>query len=232
MSKSPKSPSEELRNDLMDLLRPAFLFVFALFAAGVAWKFHLVDRLPQLKAAVATMGPWGPVVFVLINAFAILFALPAVLFSVASGAIFGLWPGALVAWLGGLLGAILGFWAARTLARKSVGRYVERHPLARKLEAGADKFDALLVVATRVLPIFPFVVVNYAWGLTRIRFWPYILWTAIGKTPNFVFFVALGAVGSEGLAHEHIPPEAIWTMGVMAVVMACVSLWIKKKVKE
>jgi uncharacterized membrane protein YdjX (TVP38/TMEM64 family) len=227
---APPKPTDTLHRDLKDLVRPVALFAFALGAAFLSWKFHLVERLPQFKAAIASLGPWGPVVFIVLNAVAILFALPAVLFSVASGVIFGLGLGVLVAWLGGLLGAALGFLAARYLARDSVGRYVERHPLVRKLEASTEKYDALLVVATRVLPIFPFVVVNYTWGLTRIRFAPYLFWTAIGKTPNFVFFVALGAASAEGLAHAKIPPETLWTMGIMAVVMAVVSIWIKKTV--
>jgi uncharacterized membrane protein YdjX (TVP38/TMEM64 family) len=231
MPKRSKQPvSVSLKNDFRDLLRPAVLFLFALLVAGVALKFHLQDRLPQLKAAIASLGPWGPVAFILINAVAILVALPAVLFSVASGAIFGLGWGSLYAWLGGLLGAALGFMAARYLARSSVRHYVDRHPLARKLDAGAEKYDALLVVATRVLPIFPFVVVNYAWGLTRIRFGPYLAWTAIGKTPNFIFFVALGAASAEGLTNAKIPPDTLWTMGIMAVVMAVVSIWIKRTV--
>jgi uncharacterized membrane protein YdjX (TVP38/TMEM64 family) len=195
----------------------------------LAWKSKLADRLPFLLAFIDSLGPWGPAAFIALNAFAILFALPAVLFSVAAGAIFGLGWGSLYAWLGGLFGAAMAFWAARYVARDAVGHYVARHPLARKLDEGTEKYDALLLVATRVLPIFPFVVVNYAWGLTRVRFAPYLFWSAVGKTPNFVFFVAVGAASAQGLSHVAISHSTIWTMAVMALLMAAVSIWVKRK---
>jgi uncharacterized membrane protein YdjX (TVP38/TMEM64 family) len=230
MPRAPRrKPIASPGSDLKDLLRPGALFLFILVVTFLSWKFKLGDRLPELRAAIESLGPWGPAAFIALNAFAILFALPAVLFSVAAGAIFGLGWGSLVAWLGGLFGAAMAFWAARTVARDAVGHYVARHPLARKLEAGTEKYDALLLVATRVLPIFPFVVVNYAWGLTRIRFWPYLIWSAIGKTPNFVFFVAVGAASAEGLAHAKISHATLWTLAIMAVVMAAVSVWIRGK---
>ena len=205
--------------------------VFALAASVLAWRFRLLDRLPELQAWIRAFGPAGPLVFLGLSIVCITVAVPAVLFNLAGGALFGLVWGSCLALVGGLGGAALAFLIARYFARDAVRRWVSRHQWVRLLEERAEKYDAVLVVATRVLPIFPFNLVNYAWGLTHIGFAPYLIWTAVGKTPNFVFFVALGASSVEGATSGRIPPELSWTMAILAVVMAATSVWTRSRMR-
>jgi uncharacterized membrane protein YdjX (TVP38/TMEM64 family) len=220
-----------LRKDFRDLAKPAALFVFVLGASVLAWRLRLIDRLPELQRWIASFGATGPLVFLLVSIVCITLALPAVLFNLAAGALFGLGWGSCLALVGGLGGAAIAFLIARYSARDAVKRWVSRHEWMRHLEERADKYDAVLVVATRVLPIFPFNLVNYAWGLTRIAFVPYLIWTAVGKTPNFVFFVALGASSVEGASSGHIPARLSWTLAILAVVMAATSVWTRARMK-
>jgi len=225
-----KDPSS-VRKDLRDLLQPVGLLAFALAASVVAWRFRLLDRLPELQDWIRSFGPAGAFVFLGLSIVCITLAIPAVLFNLAGGALFGLGWGSCLALAGGLVGAALAFLIARYCARDAVRRVVSRHPWARLLEERAEKYDAVLVVATRVVPIFPFNFVNYAWGLTRIGFVRYLIWTAVGKTPNFVFWVALGASSVEGARSGRIPPELSWTLAILAVVMAATSVWTRSRMR-
>src|SRR6266478_3261110 len=192
------------RKDLRDLIKPAGLLAFTLAVSVLAWRFRLTDRLPELQAWIRSFGAAGPMVFLVLSVLCITLALPAVLFNLAAGALFGLGLGACLALIGGLGGAALAFLIARYWARDAVKRSVSRHAWMRHLEERAERYDAVLVVATRILPIFPFNLVNYAWGLTSIGFRRYLVWTAIGKSPNFVFFVALGAASVEGASSGRV----------------------------
>ena len=232
VSASPPERQSSVRKDFRDLLQPGGLLAFALAASVMAWRFRLLDRLPELQAWIRAFGVAGPLVFLGLSIVCITVAVPAVLFNLAGGALFGLVWGSCLALVGGLAGAALAFLVARYSARDALGRWVGRHRWVRLLEERAEKYDAVLVVATRVLPIFPFNLVNYAWGLTRISFARYLIWTAVGKTPNFVFWVALGASSVEGVTTGRISPELSWTLAILAVVMAATSVWTRSRMRE
>jgi uncharacterized membrane protein YdjX (TVP38/TMEM64 family) len=221
-----------VRNDLRDLVQPVGLLVFALATSALAWRFRLLDRLPELQSWIRSFGSTGPLVFLGLSIVCITLAVPAVLFNLAGGALFGLGWGSCLALVGGLGGAAFAFLIARYAARDAVKRWVSRHEWMRLLEERADKYDALLVVTTRVIPLFPFNLVNYAWGLTRIGFVPYLIWTVVGKTPNFVFWVAVGASSVEGMTSGRIPPRLSWTLAILAVVMAAASVWTRSRMRS
>lgn len=220
-----------VRRDVRDLVRPACLLAFAVVVSILAWRFRLAARLPELQAWIRSFGPSGPLVFLGLSVVCIALALPAVLFNLAAGALFGLGLGSCLALVGGLGGAALSFLVARYFARDAVKRWVNRHEWMRYFEERTERYDAILVVATRILPIFPFNLVNYAWGLTSIGLVRYLVWTAIGKSPNFVFFVALGAASVEGASSGRIPPTLIWTMAVLGMVMAAGSIWLRARMR-
>ncbi len=228
-SSSSSTTPTAIRKDLGDLVKPAALFAFAMAVSLLAWRLHLTNRLPELQAWIRSFGAAGPLVFLGVSVVCITLALPAVLFNLAAGALFGLGVGSCLALTGGLCGAALAFLIARYVARDAVKRAVTRHAWVRHLQERAEKYDAILVVATRILPVFPFNLVNYAWGLTNIGFFRYVFWTAIGKSPNFVFFVALGAASVEGASSGRIPPTLIWTLAILGMVMAGVSIWLRTR---
>jgi uncharacterized membrane protein YdjX (TVP38/TMEM64 family) len=228
---SPAEAQTSIRKDFRDFIQPAGLLAFAVAVSTLAWRFRLADRWPELQAWIQSFGPSGPLVFLGLSIFCITLAMPAVLFNLAAGALFGVGLGSCLALIGGLGGAALAFLIARYVARDAVKRAVSRHAWMGHLEKRTEKYDALLVVATRILPIFPFNLVNYAWGLTGIGFVRYLLWTAIGKSPNFVFFVALGAASVEGASSGRIPARLIWTLAALGLVMAGASVWLRARMR-
>lgn len=170
----------------------AALIVGVLLVAGRT----LADSVLSFAQWVESIGPAGPIVFILGYTAAAVALVPASLLTLAAGAIFGLGPG--VAW--SFLGAFLGSAAAFQVARHGGRRFVE-HRIA-----GDARFTAIdraiaeqggrIVFLLRLSPVFPFVLLNYALGLTRIGFRDY-LFAALGMLPGTLLYVYYGTVAGE-----------------------------------
>jgi uncharacterized membrane protein YdjX (TVP38/TMEM64 family) len=152
--------------------------------------------LPRFAAWVESLGVWGPLAFILGYAVATVAFVPGSILTLAAGAIFGLVQGTIYTFAGATLGASAAFLVARYLARGAVERKI----------AGNRRFDAIdravagegfkIVALLRLSPIFPFNLLNYSLGLTRVRFLHYLA-ASIAMVPGTLLYVYYGnAAGS------------------------------------
>ncbi len=164
-------------------------------ASAAAWVFAHREALDggSLEAWIAAQGPLAPVLFVLAYAVGAVLLVPGSLMTLAGGAVFGPLWGAALNLAGATLGAALAFLVARYLAYDAVTRVSGtrlRH-LVRGVEAEGWRFVALV----RLVPLFPFNLLNYALGLTGIRFTHYVLATAVCMVPGALAYTYLGYAG-------------------------------------
>ncbi|MBI4324801.1 MAG: TVP38/TMEM64 family protein [Chloroflexi bacterium] len=197
-----------------------FCLAFLLALAGAA---QFIDGQAALKKAVdwgARLGPWGPVLFIFIYVLSCVFLIPGSVLTLAAGASFGLVKGFICVSAGSTLGAICAF---------LIGRYVARRWISRKM-AGQARFAAIdkavadegwkIVGLTRLSPIFPFVILNYAFGLTRVSLRDYALASWIGMMPGTLMYVYLGSLAKEG-ARAEAHTQADWLrygVGLLATI--------------
>ena len=170
------------------------LGALALLSAA-AWVFFHRQALEggQLEAWIAAQGPLAPVLFVLAYAVGTVVLVPGSLMTLAGGAIFGPLGGTALNLAGATLGATLAFLVARYLAADAVARASGtrlRH-LIRGVETEGWRFVALV----RLVPLFPFNLLNYALGLTGIRFAHYVLASAVCMVPGALAYTYLGHAG-------------------------------------
>jgi len=136
--------------------------------------------------------------------------------------LFGVAWGSVYVSIGATLGATAAF---------LVGRYFARAWVTAKIE-GSEKFAAIdravgdegwkIVGLTRLSPVFPFTLLNYAFGLTRVRLRDYVLASWIGMLPGTVMYVYLGSLARAG-AHQRTPGEwALYALGLAATVAVTV----------
>jgi uncharacterized membrane protein YdjX (TVP38/TMEM64 family) len=111
---------------------------------------------------------------------------PATPFMVASGALFGLVPGSVVAWIGAMVGAAAGYWIARTVGRGAVSRSIEKRRRVRDALKKTHDFTGML--SLRLVPILPIGVVSFVGGLARAPFAAYLAATAVGVVPTTLIF--------------------------------------------
>ncbi len=151
-----------------------------------------------LEAQVRGAGAAGPLVFVLIYALGTVFFLPGSVLTLAGGALFGPLWGTVYNLTGATMGAALAFLVARYLA----GDWVERRTAGRlrQVKEGVEREGWRFVAFVRLVPLFPFNLLNYALGLTRIGLLPYVLASWVFMLPGAIAYTYLGYVGREAAA--------------------------------
>ncbi|MBA4177408.1 MAG: sulfurtransferase [Leptothrix sp. (in: Bacteria)] len=171
-------------------------------ALGVAIAFALAwrDRLDAaaLQAWVEGAGAAGPVLFMGLYAAATVLLLPGAVVTLAGGALFGPLWGTLWNLIGATVGAALAFLIARHLGADWVAR--RAGPRLQRLNEGVASEGWRFVAFVRLVPLFPFNLLNYALGLTRISFVTYLLATWVFMLPGALAYTWLGHAGREALS--------------------------------
>jgi uncharacterized membrane protein YdjX (TVP38/TMEM64 family) len=197
-------------------------------AAGLALALLHREALnaEALQAWLDRAGTWAPVLFVALYAAATVLFLPGSVLTLAAGALFGPLPGALYSLTGATMGAALAFLAARHLAgdwvaRKAGGRLKQ---LVEGVEAEGWRFVAFL----RLVPLFPFNLVNYALGLTRIPLGAYVATSFVCMFPGALAYAWLGHAGREALAGS----EDAVRSGLLALALAAAVTFLPRLVRR
>lgn len=214
-----------------DWWKPVALLTVILALLIAAKLFHLGGQLDALQAWIKSLGPWGPAVYVLIYIAAVVAALPATLFTFLAGVLFGTVTGVIVVNIGATIGACLAFLVGRYFARGAVERIVGKHKNFRKLDEWTASKGVWIVIITRLVPLLPFNLLNYAFGLTRIRFWPYAFWTWLCMIPATIVYVGGADAVHQGLAKGQVPWTLVGIIVGLVVLLAVLGPGLKKKVK-
>lgn len=181
--------------------RMAF-FVALLLALGSWVALGDGNLLRDVRQWVDSLGVWGPVAFAVVYALAVTALLPGSVLTASAGALFGLPVGAGAVLVGATAGAVLSFGLARWLGRPVVARYAGSGRLAR-LDAFLTRRGFVAVLLVRLVPLFPFSVINYGAGVAGVRLSSYVTATALGIIPGTLVYTGLGGSlgdpGSPGL---------------------------------
>lgn len=221
-----RRPSAIRRTVLRGLLVVAALAVLLL--AGR----YLGGYVPRFAAWVDGLGLWGPVVFMLGYAVATVAFIPGSLLTLAAGAIFGLVRGTAFVLVGASLGACAAFLVARYVARRAVERKLEGHPRFHAIDRAVGREGLKIVTLLRLSPVFPFNLLNYSLGLTRVRFRDYLL-ACLGMLPGTFLYIYYGkALGSLAAVAGGAEVERGWghwlVLGLGLVATVLVTLFITR----
>lgn len=148
--------------------------------------------VPRFAAWVEGLGALGPVVFVLGYAAATVAFIPGSVLTLAAGAIFGVAKGTVFTLLGATLGASLAFLVARYLARGAIERRIAGNPRFAAIDRAVGREGFKIVALLRLSPVFPFNLLNYSLGLTKVRFLHYFA-ASIAMLPGTLLYVYYGA---------------------------------------
>jgi uncharacterized membrane protein YdjX (TVP38/TMEM64 family) len=206
------------------------LAVVVLGLALVAWYFPIIPILESLSEWIGSLGLLGLAIFVVLLAVSSLFFFPASPVIITTAAVFGFAPGVIGAVLGVGLGASLGFWLSRSFLRKDIAERLRRNQTFRAIDLAIEAEGWKVVALLRLCPI-PFGLANYFYGLTGIRFQPYLWTTILGSLPSIILFCHLGSAGKaslEALAtgnfHKGAGEVALLVLSLVATVAALIFL--------
>ena len=179
------------------LLRVGAL-VLLVVSIGMGWLYRDQFGVENIEGWVRQLGFWGPLAFVGIFCVAPALLLPGSVLTLAGGALFGPLTGAFLSLTGATIGATVAFLIARYLA----ANWVEHRVAGRlqEIKAGVEREGWRFVAFVRLVPIFPFNLLNYAFGLTRIAVQTFTVTSFVTMAPGALAYAYLGYAGREALS--------------------------------
>ncbi len=168
-------------------------------AAGLAIALHPSTVQPILHdclRAIAQMGRWSGVAYILLYNLATLCLLPGSLLSFSGGVLFGLGWGLVYVLIASLLGATVAFWIGRYVAQTWVYQKLGQFPQFRALNAAVGCEGCKIVLLTRLSPLFPFNLLNYAFGVTQVSLKDYMI-GSLGILPGTIMYVYAGSLAGD-----------------------------------
>jgi uncharacterized membrane protein YdjX (TVP38/TMEM64 family) len=173
---------------------------------------------------ISGLGGWGVVVFIAFYAVATVLFVPGSLLTLGAGAIFGVVKGTIAVSVGATLGATAAFLIGRYLARDWAARKIAGNPKFAAIDKAVGDEGWKIVGLTRLSPIFPFTVLNYVYGVTRVSLRDYVLATWLGILPGTMAYVYAGSLArSIGGGHTRTPAQwALFGLGLVATVAVTV----------
>ena len=203
--------------------RPVVLLAAVIALLVLAKVLGLGQRLSDLRDWIESLGAMGPVVFVVLYVVATVAALPGSALTVAAGALFGSALGVICVSIASTLGASLCFLIARYFARDAVARWLMSKEKFRRLDELTERHGAIIVALTRLVPLFPFNLLNYGLGLTRVRFRTYVFWSWLCMLPGTVLYVVGSDAVVKGISEGRVP----WVLvAVLVVVIAGLTILV------
>ena len=195
--------------------RPILLLSVVVAVIVLSYVFGIGEKMVALRDWIHSLGALGPVVFVLIYAGATVAALPGIAITIVAGAIFGSLVGVIVVSIASTLGASMAFLIARYFARDATAKWLAKREKFKKLDNLTEKHGAIMVAIVRLVPLFPFNLVNYGFGLTKIRFWTYVFWSWLCMLPGTILYV----VGTDAVIQAIVSKKVPWTLiGIVVAV--------------
>jgi len=186
--------------------------------------------LGDVLVQVGELGPWGPILFALLYIGAAVTMAPAFLLSVAAGALFGVWRGSLLVFVSATLGAVAAYGVARRVTGLRLVKWVMRDRRVDVVRRAVAHRGAWVQFLLRLSPIVPYVLLNYALGLSRVRLRDFVL-ACFGMIPTIVMYAYYGRVVGDvaKIAAGVAPPRGpeyyvLLVIGLIATVIATMAI--------
>jgi uncharacterized membrane protein YdjX (TVP38/TMEM64 family) len=213
-------------------LGPAILLALVIAFLVLSRYLGLGAMLGALRIWIEDLGPLGPLIFILLYIGAVVGALPAAPISVAAAALFGSVGGVIFVIIGATIGAALAFLISRYLARDAVVKWLGHNEKFRRLDDLTEKHGAIIVALTRLVPIFPFNLLNYGFGLTRVPFWTYVFWTWFCIIPGTILYVVGADTLLQGAARGRVPWVLVGTFAAAVIVLALLVRFARRRLRD
>jgi len=164
-------------------------------AVALSRFFPVVDFIEVLQTRVVRWGAWAGICYPLLFAACNILLLPGGILAVGGGFFFGLWWGFLIVLAGNIVATAISFALSRFVARRWFRRRLSRNLTLKALGPAVERESWKIILLSQLHPLFPTSLLNYFYGVMRIRFSTYMLWATIGRVPGLFFYCYLGTLG-------------------------------------
>jgi uncharacterized membrane protein YdjX (TVP38/TMEM64 family) len=213
-------------------LKPIILLAVVVAIIILAAKMGVGEKLGALQDWIMSLGVLGPLVFIVVYAVATVAALPGSALSIIAGAIFGPVLGVVTVIFAATLGASLAFLVSRYFARNSIEKWLEGNEKFRRLDELTARHGDIMVAITRLVPLFPFNLLNYGFGLTRVAFKTYVVWSFVCMLPGTILYVVGSAAVAEAVREGKVPWLLVVVVALILGIIVVLGRQARKKLKE
>nr|WP_256871777.1 TVP38/TMEM64 family protein [Nostoc sp. TCL26-01] len=182
------------------------------------------------------LGAIGALAFIILYIIATVAFLPGSILTLGAGVVFGVVMGSLYVFIGATIGATAAFLVGRYLARGWVAKKIAGNDKFRAIDAAVGREGLKIVLLTRLSPIFPFNLLNYAYGVTRVSLKDYIL-ASIGMIPGTIMYVYIGSLAGNiatiGTESQPGNPSLQWAIQIIGfIATAAVTIYVTKVARQ
>ena len=182
-----------------------------------------------MREWIHSLGVLGPFVYAVIYAVAVVLAIPGSVITIMAGILFGSVLGVVMVSVASTVGASIAFLISRHIARDAIVQKFEKNEKFHRLDQLTKEHGAIIVAITRLVPLFPFNLLNYGFGLTLVPFWTYVFWSWLCMLPGTVLYV----VGADAVASAISEGKIPWTLiGILAFTAALITILVRQARKK
>jgi uncharacterized membrane protein YdjX (TVP38/TMEM64 family) len=222
----------------MKWIKPLLILVAVAAGLVLGGKYlNLQDRLADALAWIEGLGVAGMGVFALMYIVACVFLIPGSILTLGGGAIYGVVTGSILVSISSTLGATAAFLVGRYFARNWVAKKIEGNTTFSAIDNAVAKEGWKIVGLSRLSPIFPFSLLNYAYSLTKVSLRDFVVASWIGMIPGTVMYVYIGSLAGDlasiGAESSNDPTAAKWVInGIGFLATVLVTVYVTKIAKK
>lgn len=215
-----------------DWWKPIVLISIIVSLFIIVNEYGFGRNIEGLQQWIHSLGIWGPIAFFIIYLGAVAATIPGTIFGIIAGALFGSVIGVILISISSTVGASITFLIARYFARDTVARWLSKNKTMKRFDQLTEEQGVLIVGLTRLIPLFPFTLLNYGFGLTKVSFKTYLFWSWLCMIPGTIIVVVGTDVITQEITHGRAPWELIGIL-VITIFILCFIVWYeRKKLKE
>ena len=204
--------------------------------SGNAQGFNPQEWLRNALQWIDSLGPTGPIMFMIIYLVATVGFLPGSILTLGAGVLFGVFLGSFYVFIGATLGATAAFLVGRYLARGWVSQKIAGNKKFAAIDEAVGREGLKIVLLTRLSPVFPFNLLNYAYGLTGVSLKDYVL-GSFGMIPGTIMYVYIGSLAGDlamiGSAEQSTNAAVQWAIRIIGfIATVAVTVYVTKVAKK
>jgi uncharacterized membrane protein YdjX (TVP38/TMEM64 family) len=185
----------------MKKVLPRLFFAVVILAGAYALNHY--GFLEKTLDWINSFGIWGAGVFLLVYSLACIFFVPSFIFTFSGGILFGLWKGLILSLLGTGAGSLCAFLIGRYLARDFVEKKIGENAEFQRLSAALKRKGWKVILLARFSPVFPFLIGNYAFGVTKMKARHYLMASVLGTIPSALVYTYAGFAAGDLAQWNH-----------------------------
>ncbi|WKA11701.1 hypothetical protein VitviT2T_029174 [Vitis vinifera] len=204
---------------------------------GYVYRDQINAFLTQFSGFIEGYGPAGYALFVAVYAGLEILAIPAIPLTMSAGLLFGSFTGTIIVSISGTVAASVAFLIARYFARERILKLVEGNKKFLAIDKAIGENGFRVVTLLRLSPLLPFSLGNYLYGLTSVKFVPYVLGSWLGMLPGTWAYVSAGAFGRAIIQDESDigllgGNNSLITLGLGLLVTALAATYVTRLAKD